>query len=158
MIDKEKRNELIQRFLVRSETKIEESDYEFLFNFDTYKEAILNNLDKDIFLVDNGKHTSTSWALYHKENISYYICISDTLQNSIIKNKIEEFYPYNEEELLEIKERNRKLKKLYLPTDKAPGKYKDKTWKEVKELDPGYINWMLSATKDKLLKNMLILL
>lgn len=49
----------------------------------------------------------------------------------------------------------RKTIKEYSPTDKAPGKHKDKTWLEVKEVDTNYINWMIGATKDNKLKEML---
>jgi hypothetical protein len=43
----------------------------------------------------------------------------------------------------------------YKSTDKAPGKYKHITWIEVKSIDIGYINWMISVTKDNNLKKML---
>lgn len=43
----------------------------------------------------------------------------------------------------------------YTPDSMAPGKHKDKTWLEVSKQDPNYIKWMISATKDKELKNML---
>jgi hypothetical protein len=52
----------------------------------------------------------------------------------------------------------KKEKTIPNPTDKAPGKHKDKTWLEVKEQDPNYIEWMIGATKDNLLKKMLSLI
>jgi hypothetical protein len=49
------------------------------------------------------------------------------------------------------------IKKIYpLPTDMAPGKHKDKTWLQVKQEDENYIKWMISVTKNKQLKNMLL--
>lgn len=57
-----------------------------------------------------------------------------------------------------IKKEKVKNNKDYKPSDKAPGKHKDKTWLEVNKVDPGYINWMIGATKDNKLKNMLLTL
>jgi hypothetical protein len=156
--NKEKRNEIRRRFLINGETQIEESDYDFLFNFDTYKNAIINNLDKSIIFLDNGKMYNTSWCLYYKDNNCYYR-ISDTIEHYTVEDKIIELYPYSDEELYELFENKNKKKnikkKSYLPTDNAPGKHKDKTWLEVSRQDPGYIKWMITATKDKELKNML---
>jgi 5'-3' exonuclease len=54
-----------------------------------------------------------------------------------------------------IKKEKSKVTK-YTPNSKAPGKHKDKTWLEVKELDITYIDWMINATSNKELKEMLI--
>ena len=136
----ENRNDLIKRFLHKGEIKIDKSDYEFLFHFDTYKNAILNNTDKEIIFMDNGKHCEVSWCLYYKKNNCYY-SISDTLENRILSNKIKELYPYSDEELLQL---NKKVKsknnKTYTPDTMAPGKYKNKTW----------LVWHQENTKTKL--------
>lgn len=43
----------------------------------------------------------------------------------------------------------------YLPTNKAYGKHKEKTWIEVCKLDPDYIEWLLSISKNQKLISML---
>lgn len=53
-------------------------------------------------------------------------------------------------------ENNRNSNKYNPDLMKAPGKYKDKTWSKVSIIDPNYVNWMISETKDINLKNMLI--
>lgn len=54
-----------------------------------------------------------------------------------------------------IKNKDKKEKIKYTPESLAPGKHKGKTWSQVNQEDPGYIKWMIGATKDKELKNML---
>lgn len=162
---KEKREKLTNRFLCKGMIKIEECDYEFLFNFQTYKEAIENNPDKELFFVDNGRSYNTSWCIYYYVNNCGYP-VSKTLHNSEVKDMIFKIYPLTDEEISErIKnEAAKKAKqkeyksKEYKAEDKATGKYKDKTWIEVKAEDPSYIKWMLNTTKNMNMKKMLLTL
>ena len=49
-----------------------------------------------------------------------------------------------------------KVKKKTFGDKKAPGKHKDKTWREVMDTDIQYIYWMIKNTNDSDLKNNLI--
>lgn len=75
--------------------------------------------------------------------------------NKLIKFSDIEKYFNDEKKKPKKKIIKRKTIKEYSPTDKAPGKHKDKTWLEVKEVDINYIEWMICATKDNKLKEML---
>jgi hypothetical protein len=156
---KNERDELIKRFLCKDEIEIIESDYDFLFHFETYKKAILDNIDKELLLVDNGKMYHTSWRIFYKDNNCYYP-VSDTLQDSTVSSKIYELYPYSNEEIEDIKNNKLKDKSIKeLDSDIVKfGKYKNKKWIEVKELDSKYIDWLIKETKDNGLKKKLELL
>jgi hypothetical protein len=145
------REELIERFLRPSEIKIEESDYEFLSLFTQFKIILDKNKDKELYYGDLGNDYNTLWTIYYYNGNNRIDKLSEKVLNSIIKDKIMELYPYTEEELDKINKNKR-----YTPNTMAPGKHRGKTWKEVKLLDPNYVQWMLNNTKDKKLKDMLI--
>jgi len=148
------RKELIERFLCTNGKIINEDDKEFLNLFPTYNKTINDNIDKELLYYDSGNDYRTEWSIAYRTENSYNVLLS-SLDNNVIKNKIFELYPYTDIELEEIHNKKNKKKKEYKSTDKAPGKYKHITWIEVKSIDIGYINWMISVTKDNNLKKML---
>ena len=85
------------------------------------------------------------------------------IENEIEYNEIIDSYIETGKYIVEKTEKTKLKNKVkiqkstnkYTPDSMAPGKHKDKTWLEVSEKDPNYIKWMISATKDKELKNML---
>lgn len=100
-----RREELVKKFLI-SERFIDETDYEFLFNFKTFKETILKYKDKQLKYVDVGKMWKVEWALAEVEN---NICRirSQRVTNDQIVNKINELTNY----CPDMNELNAKIKK-----------------------------------------------
>lgn len=112
----------------------------------------------DIEIISN----KNNLILFSIENKEYYYGIPsqkikrryDRVWNSKVVTELKK--DFNEIPLRKNIVEKIKIKKLHhLPTDMAPGKHKDKNWLQVKQEDPNYIKWMISATKDKQLKNML---
>jgi hypothetical protein len=79
----------------------------------------------------------------------------NNIENNDIINSYIEIGKYIIDKTMITKQKNRESLKKYSPDSLAPGKYKDKTWLEVKEIDISYIKWMISATNNKHLRNML---
>lgn len=84
---------------------------------------------------------------------SDHINLSESEHNEI--KEIDNFIDYKNFSFKTSKKKKSK-KFIYHFNSPAPGKYKGKTWEEVYDVDKNYIDWMLSVTKDKGLKNMLI--
>lgn len=165
----EQRKLLYGRFLSRSR-EIEKEDYDFLFRIKEFKYAILSNPDADLYYNEHDGMFHRHYYISTQNrtgNFNNHSSRSDNIDDSIIFNAVKEIFPLNIEELQELedlrleKEANRKeklAKKKYTLKTKAPGKHNKKTWTEVKQIDPGYIEWMLSVSEDENLKAFLITL
>lgn len=87
---------------------------------------------------------------------SEHIDLNDSEHDKI--NEIDNFIDYKTFEYKTNKKAKRAKKKnkfVYHFNSPAPGKHKGKTWEEAYEEDSSYVDWMLSVTKDKGLKDML---
>jgi hypothetical protein len=119
------RNDLINRYLI-GKIKIEPSDYDFLYRFDTYKKFIEENIDKEIFYTDFGNDYHTCWALYVEGERPNH---SEKIQNGTIKDMIDQITGTITEPTFNF------------------GKYQRETIKSIIEKDLQYIDWCLLNKK-----------
>ena len=130
------RNSLLKHF--KEEVEVT-SENKWIFSIIPEFMRTFNEFNCKLYLVDTGKMYNTAYTLCTKKDRSYSK-ISKEITWNAIKDIFEKVYP---------------VKNLYSQDDKAPGKYKEYTFKEVKEIDLNYIKWLYGATKDDGLKEML---
>jgi hypothetical protein len=135
------REKLIERFLRKSDYKIEKEDYDFLSTLDEFKTILDSQNEFDIYYGDVGNDYSTLWGLYKIDSeYNNRLLLSDKVESYKIKSKILEIHPYTDQEISNI-EKEKKSKKITF------GKYKGKSIDWIRQNDDKYIDWCLDNIK-----------